>query len=456
MQLRGIRAFGLSVMLLLASGAIMPGCQEEELTAWQREQLGLPREGNEITARRPGESETSPNVEAGAGWRRAAQERIERYRMAELTVEVVDAAGRPVADAPVRVQQTKRAFTFGSVAAYGITEPTADGQQMREIYTRLFNRVTCPIYWMDTGWPSHKDQYLAVARWAAKNHMTIRGHVMVYPAFRHMPTEIVALKNHPEQMQKRILEHVAEISEATREFGFREYDVTNELRNCVDVYRLLGREAVVQWFAEARRHLPQAKLAINEDGILTQGGDTERNQDIYLDWYRLLKKRGQAPDVMGFQGHFRGDFTPPERVYEILSRFAKETDAELQITEFDIDIADEQVQAAYMRDFMTICFSHPRVTGFTLWGIWENNHWRPRAALYRTDWSPKANAKVLEELLTKTWWTDTQVRTNAQGQAKVRVFLGEHAVSAQIDGKQVKGSVSLEHAGVGQTLRLTF
>jgi hypothetical protein len=70
------------------------------------------------------------------------------------------------------------------------------------------------------------------------------------------------------------------------------------------------------------------------------------------------------------------------------------------------DTHDEEAQAAYTRDFLTVCFSHPRVTGFNMWGFWEGDQWLPAGAFYRKDWSPKPNGKVLEELLTRTWWTD--------------------------------------------------
>jgi hypothetical protein len=245
---------------------------------------------------------------------------------------------------------------------------------------------------------------------------------------------------------------VIEISEATKALGFREYDVTNELRDCTDVHALLGREGVAEWYAEARKILPAAKLALNENTILTNGGATVANQDLYLDWYRILKAAGQAPDVMGFQAHFGESFTGAETVWAILDRFARETAAELQITEFDINTADEEAQAAYTRDFMTACFAHPRITGFTMWGFWEGDHWLPKGAFWRKDWTPKPNAKVLEDLLTRAWWTRATATTDAQGRATVRAFLGEHAVTATVGGAPVAAVARLDQAGKAVTV----
>lgn len=393
-------------------------------------------------------------MEPDAPWRAEAQRRIEKYRMADLAVQVEDAAGKPAAGVTVQVKQQRRAFTIGSFTGYAVVDDTADGRKLRETYLRLFNRATCPIYWADWGWPNQKTKYLAIAKWLADNHFTTRGHVMVYPGFNFMPADVVKLKDDPVKLGERILQQVREISEATKPFGFREYDVTNELRDCVDLHKLLGRDAVAGWFAEARKILPNAKLALNENTILTSGGVTKAQQDVYLDWYRFLKSKGQTPDVMGFQGHFGEDVTAPETVWAILDRFAKETDAELQITEFDINTLDEEAQAAYTRDFMTACFAHPRITAFTMWGFWEGDHWLPRAAFWRKDWSPKPNAIVLEELLTKTWWTNTTVVTDSTGRAVVKAFLGDHEVSATVNGKRIDAKVVLDQAGKVVTTKL--
>ena len=394
---------------------------------------------------------TWPGMELDAPWRAEAQRRIETYRKADLAIRVVDAVGNPVAGAPVTVQQRTRAFTVGSFVQFAnptrLLTPNLDGDKTRAVFTRLFNRATCPIYWADWGWPNRKDDFLGIAKWLTDNHYTIRGHVMVYPGTQFLPADVVKLMNDPAKLRARILQQIREISEATRKFGFREYDVTNELRDCEEIHKLLGRDVVAEWFAEARRALPKSKMALNENSLLTGGGATLASQDLYLDWFRFLKSHGQAPDVLGFQSHFSEAFTGAETVWAILDRFARETDAELQITEFDINTMDEAAQAAYTRDFMTACFAHPRITGFTMWGFWEGDHWLPKAAFWRKDWTPKPNAAVLENLLTKEWWTSTNVTTDAQGRAVVRAFLGEHLVTSRIHDQPVNATVALEQPG---------
>jgi hypothetical protein len=52
--------------------------------------------------------------EPDAAWRKAARERIETIRKADLRIEVVDEGGQPVPDATVGVRMTAHAFRFGS------------------------------------------------------------------------------------------------------------------------------------------------------------------------------------------------------------------------------------------------------------------------------------------------------------------------------------------------------
>ncbi|MBI4720322.1 MAG: hypothetical protein HY770_03685 [Chitinivibrionia bacterium] len=59
-----------------------------------------------------------PGQELDASWRKAAAERIEKHRKAELTVRVVDRDGKPVDGANVHVQMRRHAYGFGTVLKY--------------------------------------------------------------------------------------------------------------------------------------------------------------------------------------------------------------------------------------------------------------------------------------------------------------------------------------------------
>ena len=374
--------------------------------------------------------------EKDAPWRKAAAERIERHRKADLTITVVDAAGKPISGATVHVEMKRHAYGFGSYIESTLLQDTPDGQKYREWTRRLFNRATSPIYWADWGWANEKRRadYLGIAQWLQDNGMTTRGHVIVYPGWKFMPKEARALEKDPAAPRQRILRQVVEVVQETKRFNFDEYDVTNELRQLRDLTDILGFEGVIEWFRTARQHNASAKLAINENTILTNGGKTRQEQDHYAGVIEKLMAAGVGPDVIGMQGHFGEALTPPDRLIEILDRFAK-YGKPIHITEFDIDTRDEAAQGDYMRDFMTVIFSHPAVGNFTQWGFWEGRHWKPGAAMIRKDWTLKPNGEAFMNLVYKEWWTNLTMQTTAEGTTAARGFLGDYAITVTANGR---------------------
>jgi hypothetical protein len=103
------------------------------------------------------------------------------------------------------------------------------------------------------------------------------------------------------------------------------------------------------------------------------------------------------------------------------------------------------VHADYVRDFMTVVFSHPRVRAFIMWGFWEGSHWRAKdsAAMFRRDWSRRPAQDVYEELVLKQWWTRWSGTTGADGSAALRAFFGRHRAQAEVNGQVLQAEVDL-------------
>ncbi|WP_395094708.1 endo-1,4-beta-xylanase [Armatimonas sp.] len=136
-----------------------------------------------------------------------------------------------------------------------------------------------------------------------------------------------------------------------------------------------------------------------------------------------------------------------------LERFGK-LGLPIAITEFDINMEDEQLQADYTRDFLTACFSHPSVSEIITWGFWGKRHWFPKAALWRADWSIKPNGQAWVDLTTKKWWTSAGGTTDAQGSFAVRGFHGEYEVRVTQAGKTATQRATLPRQGTPLTLHL--
>lgn len=374
---------------------------------------------------------TYPGSEPDAPWRKLAAERIEKHRKANLTIKVVDNQGNPIKDAEIRVEMQRHAFGFGTYLENEVmVAEGTDADNLRAWTLKLFNRCTSPVYWADWGWvnPEVRQRYLGCAKWAQQHNLPTRGHCIIYPGWQFMPAEARKLADNPAALRQRLLDQILEVSQATREFNFAEYDVCNELRDLQEIHTTLGREAVVEWFKTARAQVPNSKMAINENTILTRAGITTPQQDNYAEWIQYLIDQGQPPGVIGMQGHFYEAVTNPELVISILDRFAK-FNIPIHITEYDLITRDEQGQALYTRDFLTAIFSHPSVTAFTVWGFWEGKMWQPPGAMIRRNWELKPNGYAWLDLIKREWWTNATLLTATDGTATLRAFHGDYQLT---------------------------
>jgi endo-1,4-beta-xylanase len=380
---------------------------------------------------------TWAGMEPDAPWRAEAEARIERLRKGDLTVRVIDAAGKPVAGAAVRVRQLRHAFPFGTAATAGrIMGTQPDDEIYRRHLRELFNAVVLENdlkwgAWAGEWGPRHgRTQTLAALGWLREHDYLVRGHVLVWPSWRNLPKSVEALKGDPAALRQAILARIDDAAGATSGL-VAHWDVLNEPFDNHDVMDLCGRDVMVEWFTRARQRLPaDCRLFINDYGIVAAGGATDTpHQRHYAETIRFLLDQGAPLEGIGVQSHFGGQPTPPAAALAILDRFAA-FKLPILVTEFDINTQDEDYQAAYTRDYLTLCFSHPGVSGFLMWGFWEGAHWLPQAAMMRKDWSEKPNLAVWRELVLRRWWSDLTAHTDADGVARVRGFKGTYTVDA--------------------------
>ncbi len=371
-------------------------------------------------------------------WRREAIKRIEQIRKTELFVRVTDVSGKPMPGVSVHTEMVRHAFPWGTcVKAAHITGEKADDNTYREKLIELFN---CAVLenalkwnaWHGAFGPSFsRDRALSTLNWLKEREFRIRGHCMVWPSWEHLQPLEEQLKHNPAQLQKRILDHIDEMAAFTKPY-VAEWDVVNEPIHENEVIRVLGDACVGEWFSRARAALPSScSLFINEYNIVS--GISPSECDEYERLIRQLLGEGVPLEGIGFQSHFVFVKSMPE-ILKIFDRFAR-FGLPITVTEFDINIKNEEEQAAFTRDFMTAVFSHPACNGVVFWGFWEGSHWRPDAALYRKDWSEKPNLDAYRNLVHEEWWTDERGLTNEDGEFKVRGYKGRYQIRA---GKREK------------------
>ncbi|MDX2153118.1 MAG: endo-1,4-beta-xylanase [Bryobacteraceae bacterium] len=376
---------------------------------------------------------------ADAPWRAPAAERIEQLRKGDIVVEVRGDDGQPLPAAAVRVRMKKHAFPWGSAIDGGTLLSNTKYQEMT---TRLFNHAVLENDLKWPQWEGNRQRALNAVRWLNERGISVRGHNLVWPGSQYLPSDVrtmlAAPSPDPAALRRRVNDHIRNIVEATKG-QLIDWDVINEAVANKDIQRILGDAEMGEWFRMARAGDSQSKLYINDYNILAAGGMDIRHQDAYYEIIRYLDSIGAPVDGIGMQGHF-AQGTPPERMLQILDRFGA-LGKEIKITEYDFNSSDEELQAQFTRDLLTVCFSHPAVKGFLLWGFWEQRHWLPRGAMYRSDWSAKPMAAVWDDMIYKQWWTDVSGQTDAQGVFRTRGFLGDYDIEISAGGRNVTVSL---------------
>jgi len=244
------------------------------------------------------------------------------------------------------------------------------------------------------------------------------------------------LDGDPEKQREWVLDHVREVMTFLDPLAPMAIDLTNEPRTNQYFMKRGNPELVSDAFRLAHSIAPDIPLFINDYAILNGGGVNTGNIEFYKNWIDDMQARDVPVGGIGFQAHFSADLTAPQRVYDIIEEFDR-FGLPIHITEFDIDTLDEEAQADYTRDFLTVVFSHPRTEAFVMWGFWEGDHWKPAGAMFRKDWSPKPNAAAWRDAVYGTFWTDEIVNSGASGLAALRGFYGDYDVTVT-HGRQSK------------------
>jgi GH35 family endo-1,4-beta-xylanase len=403
--------------------------------------------------------------DANAAWRVAAAERINQVRKGDLTVTVRDRDGNPLPDARVFVQQTNHDFKFGSAVTAQLLAGNGQTAVDREIYrSRVSSHFTTTVLENDLKWPFWEDWQswnrqatMDTFAWLKSQNLPVRGHNLIWPASSNLPSDARNLTG--DTLKARIDQHFADILKPENAGGkCYQWDVVNEPYTNYDLQgRIggvdgvaqsngkLGNQEIIRWFQMARNLDSEAKLFVNDYDILAAGGADVKHQDYLFTLTKWMLAGGAPVDGVGMQGHF-DRITPPALMQTIIERFST-LPVQLAVTEFDINMADEDLQAEYTRDVMTMIFSQPKFKDFLMWGFWEKSHWLPLGAMYRADWSSKPNALVYNDLLFREWWTNANGATDAAGKFAVRGFKGSYNVTAVYGRTAQTVAATIDDAG---------
>ncbi len=382
-----------------------------------------------------------------AQWRKDALARIEKIRKGDLDVYVTDAAGAPVPNAEIHAVLRRHAFGFGTcVDADLLLGKSPDAVRYRQTVLSLFNRAVFEneMKWQATWNGVPPDVDLAL-KWLRDNNIPVRGHNLVWPSWKWLPTELKAYQKDPKKLREITAKHITYMVSHFRG-QLVDWDVVNEPYTNHDLIDLLGGRAVmIDWYKLAHAADPNCILFLNDFGIMEGGAHSEHRDDFYNN-IKYLQDNGAPIGGIGMQSHFGTDLAAPEAMLKILDRFAI-FNLPIEMTEVSISLQDGQLQSDYLRDYMIAMFSHPSVNDIMLWGFWQGRHWRPDGGIFATDWSMRPAAQMWIDLTQKQWTTNVTVNTDDHGAAEIRGFYGDYDLSVTSGGKNKTVTAQIEPGG---------
>jgi len=345
------------------------------------------------------------------------EQAIRRHRMGTIVIRTRPGTG-------VSVTQKRHEFWFGTaIARTPFRDPTApEARKYLEILKANFNSAVCEnaMKWYAThrkAAPARYGDADRMAAWCQANGFRIRGHCIFWCVDRYVQPWVKALDD--KALHAAIQARATDL--VTRYRGrVVEWDVNNEMLHAGYYARRLGRDIRLKMFHWARKADPKAVLYVNDYGIIA-GGHGPR----YVKHIADLIAAGAPVGGIGVQGHFgRGRANPAhiKKTLDALARFK----LPIKITELDFNTPDETAKAEDLAAVYRTCFAHPAVEGILMWGFWEGRHWRPKAALWKRDFTPTPAARAYRKLVYETWWTRWRGKADASGRCQVRAYFGSH------------------------------
>ncbi len=382
------------------------------------------------------------------------------YQMASLGASLWSGELAAVERAKARIEKRgKREMLFGAGGfrypydgfrknRRGGTEIRYQGLPgMKENFDSVFNYATLPFYLAERepeyGKPDF--EYLDHLQDAfTASGITTKGHPLWWAHTAGMPEWTKGLSYGDGSMKREIRRT---ISETVSHFRGRTqfYDAINENHDWCNAYNLTQDEQtdITKYCVDCIHDAdPDAKVVINTcfmfgenaaDGRTQWGPTWERNLVPYTA-IRRVEELGTEYHAVGMQLYNPArDMLEIDKLFDRFARFGRKLHlTELGIPSFMTEIRpnttpgdvycleymyygiwhelswNERLQADWIEQFYTICYSHPEVEAITMWSM-EDPGYVPASGLFTDRFEPKESFFRLKEL-EKSWGFDFPVK----------------------------------------------
>ncbi|RKQ71157.1 endo-1,4-beta-xylanase [Litorimonas taeanensis] len=235
-----------------------------------------------------------------------------------------------------------------------------------------------------------------VAKFAADNHMGLRGHTLLWNRNTYMPQWVQDLDLNATSAEAHLDEYFGALI-SNFDGQVYSWDVANEtidpetgeIRNTVFT-KALGPGVMDTAFRIAKSHAPNAQLVYNDYMSWEKHSAAHRRGILKL--LEDMKKRGTPIDALGIQGHlgtYAGDpvtgFTTSYDKADWLHFLneVKDMGLDITITEFDVNderltanvVKRDQIVADYAREYLDMTLDFANVKEILTWGMVDHHSW---------------------------------------------------------------------------------
>jgi endo-1,4-beta-xylanase len=137
-----------------------------------------------------------------------------------------------------------------------------------------------------------------------------------------------------------------------------------------------GYDWIVQVFKWAHQYCPNSVLIMNDYNNIEYATDNSHNIDIV----NRIKAAGAPINAIGAQSHGAYSMST-STVQTYLDKLASQTGLPVYISEYDINLADDNQQKTVMQSQMTMFWNDSNVKGITVWGYIEGQTWLTNSGL---------------------------------------------------------------------------
>lgn len=368
-------------------------------------------------------------------WKKHAWKRVDKYRKNDMVVNVRDKDGNPIEGANVSVDMTENEFMMGLAIIYNEILGLDDDGEITAKKLDVLDQFNTVIDGLEMKIFECYDSMRRPRRFvnkALEMGKRTRAHALAWCMQDHkgiLNFDQMTYEEKCEAYRARML------GEA---WMFRgtvvDWDVLNEPHDNGTWRNTYGTGFYSELFQKVKAIDPKAKLFINETGMEgAPNREWKSRVKGFLSIADPMRDDERAPiDGIGIQGHCTNYYYPMGFYWDI-ANLAKGYDY-ITITEYDFLNEDMTYAKNHLYDTFLATISHPKTSGFVVWGYQDANHWRGCGPFYDREWNKKDTYDMWKYMVDEVYATHEKLTTDENGKARVRGYRGKYEVTVEVNG----------------------